>query len=60
MMKREYIKPAMKPDGILQENIICTSVQRIESNEDIEFGGGGDGPARARDNGNFNVWSEEE
>ena len=59
-MKKEYLSPSIKLEDMLNEYLMSGSVQRIESNEDIEFGGGGDGPARARDNGNFNVWSEEE
>jgi len=49
-MKKKYMKPTMMVVTLQQQGIICTStsVSRVNSNADIDYGGGGSGPARVR------------
>lgn len=60
MTKKEYLSPSIKVEDTLNEILLSGSVQKIESNEDIGFGGGGDGPVRARGNGSFSAWDDED
>ena len=47
-MKKTYLKPTMQVVTLQQQGIICTSgVRSVNGNADIDYGGGGSGPARA-------------
>jgi hypothetical protein len=61
-MKKVYVKPMMWVEEIENQDIICasTTVTEISGNADIEYGGGGSGPARARGFfGEDEDWDEE-
>lgn len=49
-MKKTYLKPTTTAVILQQTSIICTSgVRSVNSGDaDIDYGGGGSGPARAR------------
>ena len=49
-MKKTYLQPTMMVVTLQQQGIICTSndVSRVSGNAGIDYGGGGSGPARAR------------
>ena len=48
-MKKSYLKPTMTVVTLQQQGIICTSdVRSVNGNAGIDYGGGGSGPARAR------------
>ena len=49
-MKKTYLQPTTMVVTLQQQSIICTSndVSRVSSNADLDYGGGGSGPARAR------------
>jgi len=51
-MKKTYLQPTMMVVTLQQQSIICTSndVSRVSGNADLDYGGGGSGPARARQN----------
>ena len=51
-MKKTYLQPTMMVVRLQQQSIICTSndVSRVSGNAGIDYGGGGSGPARARQN----------
>ena len=59
-MKKTYLQPTMMVVRLQQQSIICTSndVSRVNSNAGIDYGGGGTGPARARQN-NGTDWDNE-
>jgi hypothetical protein len=52
-MKKTYLKPTIEVDTLQEQDFICTSnyVSRVSNNADINYGGGGNDPARARGNG---------
>ena len=59
MKKKQYCTPSVKTRDIGVATIICTSgneVTKTDGNADIEYGGGGSEPARARQH---NIWEEE-
>ena len=60
MNKQAYQKPALRVVKIQQTSIICTSnsVSSVNSNADLNYGGGGSGPARARSHGGID-WDDE-
>lgn len=49
-MKKTYQQPTMTVVKLQQQGIICTSneVNSVSNNADIDYGGGGSGPACAR------------
>ena len=49
-MKKTYLQPAMMVVTLQQQGIICTStsVSRVSGNADLNYDGGGSGPARVR------------
>lgn len=48
-MKKTYLQPIMMVVRLQQQSIICSSpVGNVDSNVDMNYGGGGNGPARAR------------
>ena len=57
-MKKVYVKPTMWVEEIENQDIICasTTVTEISGNADIEYGGGGSGPARGR---SFDSWGDD-
>ena len=58
-MKKEYQKPALRIVHIEHQQIICGSdaVTKVESGDaGIGYGGGGNGPNRARQH---SVWDED-
>ena len=59
-MKKTYLKPTIEVDTLQEQDFICTSndVSRVSNNADINYGGGGSGPARARGNGATD-WDDE-
>ena len=60
MNKQAYIKPAMRIVRIEHQHIICTSdtVNSVKSDDTgIGYGGGGNGPVRARQH---SVWDDDE
>ena len=58
-MKRNYINPAMRVVRIQQQcHILSGSITGTDSNANLIYGGGGNGPARARSNGGID-WDEE-
>jgi len=56
-MKKTYMKPAIMVVRVQQQGIICTSgvVNSISSNVDLDYGGGGSGPAHAPRYGGFDL-----
>ena len=59
-MKKKYMKPTMMVVTLQQQSIICTSndVSRVSGNADMDYGGGGSGPVRARSYGGID-WDDE-
>ena len=58
-MKKKYMKPTMMVVTLQQQSIICSSpVSNVDSNADLNFGGGGSGPARARQHSGID-WDDE-
>ncbi len=59
-MKKTYLQPTMMVVTLQQQSIICTSsdMNRVNSNADLDYGGGGSGPARARSYGGTD-WDNE-
>ena len=61
MMKKHYCTPFIKALDLGVATIVCNSgdeVTNINSGDtDIEYAGGGNGPARAR---SYNLWDDEE
>jgi len=60
MNKKAYQKPALQAVKIQQTSIICTSnsVSSVNSNADLNYGGSGSGPARARSHSGID-WDDE-
>ena len=61
MTKKEYQQPATRwIDEDSSSFMLCLSTVRdVNSNADINYGGGGAGPARSREH-NHSVWDEGE
>ena len=58
-MKKTYSTPTMMVDTLQQESIICSSpVRSVSSNADLDYGGGGSDPARARSHGGIDCDDE--
>ena len=59
-MKKTYLQPTMMVVRLLQQSIICTSnsVSSVNSNADMDYGGGGSGPARVRQHSGID-WDDE-
>ena len=58
-MKKTYQQPTMMVVKLQQQGIICTSgVRSVSGNADIDYGGGGSGPARARQHNGID-WDDE-
>ena len=60
-MKKEYQKPAMRIERIEHAQMLCGSITEVESGDTgIGYGGGGSGPARARQHGGieWDDWDE--
>ncbi len=58
-MKKKYMQPTMKVVTLQQQGIICASpVSDVSSNVDMDYGGGGSGPARARQHSGID-WDDE-
>ena len=58
-MKKKYMKPTMMVVTLQQQSIICASdVTSVTGNADLDYGGGGSGPARARSYGGID-WDDE-
>lgn len=48
-MKKTYLQPTMMVVTLQQQSIICSSpVSDVNSNADLDYGGGRSGPARSR------------
>ena len=60
MKKKQYLKPATMVVTLQQQGIICASndVSRVSGNADLDYGGGGSGPARTRSYGGID-WDNE-
>ena len=57
-MKKIYQKPAMRVVRIQHQcHILNGSVTGTDSNADMNYGGGGHGPAKARSNGGID-WDD--
>jgi hypothetical protein len=58
-MKKTYSTPTIEVVTLQQQDIICTSneVTRVASSADINYGGGGSEPVRARENYHID-WNE--
>ena len=59
-MKKTYLQPTMMVVRLQQQSIICTSndVSRVTGNANLDYAGGGTGPARARSYGGID-WDNE-
>ena len=58
-MKKTYLQPTMMVVRLQQQSIICASpVSDVSSNADMGYGGGGNGPARARQHSDAG-WDDE-
>ena len=59
-MKKTYLQPTTMVVTLQQQGIICTSndVSRVSGNTDIDYGGSGSGPARARQHSGI-AWDDE-
>ncbi len=59
-MKKTYLQPTTMVVTLQQQGIICTSndVSRVSSNADLDYGGSGSGPARARQHSGID-WDDE-
>ena len=62
-MKKTYMKPAMCTVRVWHQRIICTSTEirgvttNMSDDADIDYGGGGNGPARVRQQSGI-VWDD--
>jgi len=55
-MKKTYMKPALMVVRVQQQGIICTSfVDNIDGDVDLDYGGGGNGSARAPEYGELDL-----
>ena len=60
-MKKTYLQPTLMVVTLQQQSIICTSngVSRVSGNADLDYGGGGTGPARVKSNTvDWDDWDE--
>ena len=59
-MKKTYLQPTMMVESLQQQDIICASnrVSSVNSNVDMDYGGGGSDPARARQHSGID-WDDE-
>ena len=59
-MKKTYLQPTMMVVTLQQHSIICGSngVSHVSGNVDMDYGGGGSGPARARQHSGID-WDDE-
>ncbi|MBQ7472307.1 MAG: hypothetical protein IJS97_07795 [Prevotella sp.] len=56
-MKRVYLKPNIRSKSVLAEQLLgSNSVNKVNSNADLNYGGGGNEVARGR----TSVWSDGE
>ena len=63
MKKQEYQKPTIEVVKLQQQGIICTSdVRSVNGNAGMDYDGGGNGPARARQHNpiDWDDWDEED
>ena len=59
-MKKVYVSPVIKTVNACEVELLQGSnrtVTKVNSNADINYGGGGSGPARSRDN---SFWEEDD
>ena len=59
MNKKDYQKPAMRVVTLRHTGMLMTSLTGINSNTDLGYGGGGNGPARSRGFDDWDDWDEE-
>jgi len=59
-MKKQYQKPEQRVVKLQHQGLICQSVRGVSGNGDMDYGGGGSGPARARQHGgiDWDDWDE--
>ena len=55
-MKKDYQKPSMTTHSVELSQMVCGTVTTASTNVGLNYNGGGSGPARSRDNGD---WDEE-
>ncbi len=56
MEKKSYTKPAAQVLRIEESRIICASVNKVESNVNMNYRGGSSGAARTRQQG---IWGDD-
>ena len=56
MEKKVYMTPAVQVLHIEESSIICASVNKVESNVNMNYRGGGNGAARTRQQG---IWGDD-
>ena len=56
MEKKVYMTPAVQVLHIEESSIICASVDKVESNVNMKYRGGGNGAARTRQQG---IWGDD-
>ena len=56
-MKKDYQKPSMTTHSVELSQMVCGSVTTVSTNAGLNYDGGGSGPARGRDGGE---WDDEE
>ena len=56
MEKKAYMKPAVQVLHIEESSIICASVDKVESNANMNYRGGSSGAARTRQQG---IWGDD-
>ena len=57
-MKKKYQTPIIQVYAMSMANFICDSINHIQSNE-VGYGGGGSGTARANEGNEWEDWEEE-
>ena len=57
-MKKNYMKPSMDVVMTAMADIVCGSVTSVSSNSGLNYGGGGNGPARSKEHGG--IWDDED
>ena len=55
-MKKDYHPPSVKTHSVELNQMVCGSVTKANTNVGLKYDGGGSGPARGRDGGD---WDDE-
>ncbi|MBP3711081.1 MAG: hypothetical protein IJ219_11595 [Bacteroidaceae bacterium] len=59
MNKKDYSKPVINVDIVLQTQMLCSSVITKVEGDGFGYGGSGTGPARAPQCDDWDVWGDD-